>query len=39
MAVVVVLGSLVLPLERTHRRTRHLPRPTDLERRDVPQWW
>lgn len=38
-AAVTVLGTLVVPMEVTHHRTRSLPRPTQLERTSIHQWW
>ncbi len=39
LALATVIGALIVPMELTHRRTRELPRPTQLERPGVPQWW
>ncbi len=34
----VVVG-LAVPLNTTHRRLRHLPRPTDVCPTCAPRWW
>lgn len=39
IALLMLLATVLWPLERTHRRTRHLPRITQQQRCGIPQWW
>ncbi len=39
LALATVIGALIVPMEITHRRTRSLPRLTQLERFGIRQWW
>ncbi|MEI2765056.1 MAG: hypothetical protein V9F82_05125 [Dermatophilaceae bacterium] len=39
LASLALAAPVVWLLERTHRRTRHLPRLTHAQRRGIAQWW
>ena len=39
LALATVIGALIVPMEIPPRRTRSVPRLTQLERCGIRQWW